>query len=91
VAENNQNGNGHPQLICEKCDKQMEVIGRGSASGRLRYRCECGNEQWGKNPNAAALGSLGGKARAEALSPEERSEQAKQAVEARWRKAKSQI
>jgi hypothetical protein len=35
----------------------------------------------------AELGSLGGKARAESLTKEERSEQARRAVEARWEKA----
>lgn len=36
-----------------------------------------------KNPNAQALGSLGGKARALKLTPERRKEIAKKAVEAR--------
>ncbi len=44
----------------------------------------------GKNPHAVALGRLGGqkggKARAERLSPEERSEIAKKAARARWGK-----
>lgn len=43
-----------------------------------------------KNPAAVALGRLGGKkggpARAEALTPEERSAIAKKAAEARWKK-----
>lgn len=43
-----------------------------------------------KNPAAVALGKLGGKkggrARAEKLSPEERSEIAKKAAEVRWKK-----
>lgn len=43
-----------------------------------------------KNPDAVALGRLGGlkggKARTEKLSPEERSEIAKKAAKARWRK-----
>jgi hypothetical protein len=38
-------------------------------------------------PTAAEIGSLGGKARAESLTPEERSEQARRAVESRWEKA----
>ena len=42
----------------------------------------------GKNPNAVALGRLGGKkggrARAEKLTPEERSEIARKAAQARW-------
>lgn len=43
----------------------------------------------GKNPNAVALGRLGGKkggkARAAKLTPEQRSEIAKKAAAARWR------
>jgi len=45
-----------------------------------------------KNPNAVALGRLGGKkggkARAEKLSPERRKEIAKKAAQSRWGKAK---
>lgn len=45
----------------------------------------------GKDPAAVALGrkggSKGGKARAEKLSPEERSEAAKKAADARWGRA----
>jgi hypothetical protein len=45
-----------------------------------------------KNPNAVALGKLGGskggKVRAAKLTPEERSEIARKAVLARWAKAK---
>jgi methenyltetrahydromethanopterin cyclohydrolase len=46
-----------------------------------------------KNPHAVALGRLGGlkggKARAEALTPERRKEIAKKAIEARWKKEKA--
>jgi hypothetical protein len=46
-----------------------------------------------KNPHAVALGRKGGKkgglARAAALSPEQRSDIARKAVQARWKKAKS--
>jgi hypothetical protein len=46
-----------------------------------------------KNPAAVALGRLGGlkggKARAEKLSPEERSAIAKKAAEARWKKLRT--
>jgi len=41
-----------------------------------------------KNRAAAALGRLGGKARAEKLSKEQRSESARHAAQARWAKAK---
>lgn len=46
-----------------------------------------------KNPNAVALGKLGGqkggKARAEKLTPEQRKEIAKVAAQARWKKIES--
>ncbi len=50
-------------------------------------------EQDVKNPNAVALGRLGGlkggKARAKKLTPEERAAIAKIAAQARWKKSKS--
>ena len=50
-------------------------------------------EDDGKNPAAVALGRLGGlkggKARAKKLTPEERSEIASLAAQARWRKRKN--
>ncbi len=83
------NGNDYPKVICEKCSVPMDVIGVGSASGRLKYHClKCGVEYWGKNLAAMQLGALGGKARAESLSSEERSDQARKAVETRWRRIK---
>lgn len=39
-----------------------------------------------KNPNAQAMGSLGGKARAKSLTAERRAEIARNAAEARWTK-----
>ncbi len=74
------NGVEYPKIMCGKCSIDMIVIGVGTASGRLTYQCEkCGDKQLGKNPSAMALGSLGGKARAEALSPERRQEIAEKA------------
>ena len=50
---------------------------------------EAPEDTGGKNPNAVALGRLGGKkggkARAEKLTPERRSEIAKKAAKARWK------
>ena len=43
-------------------------------------------ESEGKDPNAAALGKKGGKARASKLTPEQRSEIAKKAAAKRWKK-----
>jgi hypothetical protein len=47
-----------------------------------------------KNPSAVALGRLGGlkggRARAVSMTPEERSESARKAVQARWEKAKQE-
>ena len=41
-----------------------------------------------KNPHAVALGRKGGKKYAENTSPEERKQQARKAVQARWAKQK---
>jgi hypothetical protein len=43
-----------------------------------------------KNPAAASLGKLGGKATAKKLTPTERSANARRAVRARWAKAKGE-
>jgi hypothetical protein len=44
-----------------------------------------------KNPAAVSLGRKGGQARAKNLSPEQRSEAARKAVEARWAKTEKQM
>lgn len=76
-------------MICGKCGSEAKIIDIGSASGRKTYRCSSCKVQWReKNPAAVALGSLGGIARAKALSPEERSEQATNAITARWNNEK---
>ena len=43
-------------------------------------------ERVGKDPNAAALGKKGGKARARSLTPEQRAEIARKAAAGRWNK-----
>lgn len=43
-------------------------------------------EAQGKNPAAVSMGKLGGKARAEKMTPERRAEIAKKAAEKRWSK-----
>jgi hypothetical protein len=42
-----------------------------------------------KNPAAVALGRAGGKATAKKRTPKERSEAARKAVQARWKKGKA--
>ena len=75
-----QNGITYPKIICEKCSIPMDVIGVGSATGRLTYQCStCGNKYIGKNLAAMQLGSRGGIARAKLLSPEKRQEIAEKA------------
>lgn len=75
-----QDGITYPRIVCEKCKTDMRVIGVGSASGRLQYHCDtCGAEKWGQNFAAMKIGSLGGKARAAALTPEKRQEIAEKA------------
>lgn len=72
------------QAICA-CGTEGQVTDTGSASGRKHYRCpKCGRVWREKNPAAVALGSLGGKARSAALSPEERSQHSTMANEVRW-------
>jgi hypothetical protein len=53
------------------------------ATGEIEDRPATAEED-GKNPAAAALGRKGGKARAESLSPEQRSAVAKKAARKRW-------
>ena len=74
MADEGDNGElKYPKIVCEKCKTDMRVIGVGSASGRLQYHCDiCGAERWGQHWDATKLGSLGGKARAAALTPEKR-------------------
>jgi hypothetical protein len=60
------------------------------ATGQTEPEQEKTLDTEGKNPNAVALGRLGGlkggKARAEKLTPEQRKEIAKKAAQARWSK-----
>ena len=81
--------NVYPKSVCGKCHKEVDVVGVGSATGRPYYRC-CGVEWTGKNPAAQALGALGGKARAVALTQEQRHEHASRAGSIRWEKSKRQ-
>ncbi len=61
-------------------------------TGQVEDRAPTPEEQ-GKDPKAVERGrkggALGGKARAKALSPKERSAAAKKAVAARWKKTRS--
>jgi hypothetical protein len=58
------------------------------ATGQLEPEKEEPSSTEGKNPNAVALGRLGGlkggKARANKLTPEQRKEIARKAAQARW-------
>jgi hypothetical protein len=42
-----------------------------------------------KDPHAVAMGKKGGKARAKALTPEQRQTAARKAVQSRWRRKKA--
>lgn len=82
-------------MNCGKCGADAQVVDVGSASGRKTFRCPKCGVQWRekapeKNPAAVALGSLGGRARAENMNPEARSAQATEAATARWTKEKSE-
>jgi len=56
------------------------------ASGDVEDRAPTPEEE-GKDPAAVALGKRGGKSRAQAISPERRSEIARQAAAKRWAKS----
>lgn len=71
------------QSVCA-CGQQGAVTATGSASGRKHYRCPaCGTVWREKNPAAVALGALGGRASAEALTPAQRTVRAKKAADAK--------
>ena len=55
------------------------------ATGEIEDR-EPTPEEQGKDPAASAMGKRGGKARAEKMTPERRSEIAKKGAEKRWQK-----
>jgi hypothetical protein len=59
------------------------MVGR-IATGEIEDRLP--NKGEGKDPNAVALGSKGGRERTRKLSPERRAEIAKKAAEKRWKK-----
>lgn len=78
--------NGKQQDICTKCLVLGAELRVGTASGRKHYKCpKCGGEWREKNAAAVAMGRLGGEARAATLTKAQRSKQAEDAAEARWR------
>ena len=67
--------------------RPADAIGRAVMIGRIATgEAEDVAPDDGKDPAAKALGAKGGKARAVALSPKERSEVAKRAAAVRWAK-----
>lgn len=76
-------------MNCGRCGVEARVVDVGSASGRKLFRCPACGVQWReKNAAAAALGALGGRARADNLSAQELSAQGADAASARWAKQK---
>lgn len=68
--------------------RPVDVIGNAVhvmriATGEIEETAEVDD---GKDPAAKALGRKGGRARAEAMSPERRAEIARKAAKSRWRK-----
>ena len=57
----------------------------------MRNRSEKKAKKKKKNPGAVQLGSLGGRARAQKLSSEKKTEIAKKAAKARWAKSKGTV
>ena len=72
---------------CPTCAVLSPLEQVGSASGRKHYRCPvCGpwRAKKAKNAAAVALGSLGGRASAEKLSPQEHQKRMTELAEKRW-------
>jgi hypothetical protein len=69
--------------------RPADVIGAAIKVGRIAVGDieEKTSEDDGKDPNAKALGSKGGRARARRLTPSKRSEIAKKAAAKRWKKS----
>jgi hypothetical protein len=67
--------------------RPADAIGLAVMIGKIATG-EIEDEREGASSAAAQLGSLGGKKRAESLSPERRTEVAKAAARARWSRAK---
>ena len=70
---------------CPTCAVPSALEDVGSASGKRYYRCLTHGVWREKLPAAVALGSLGGSARMNGLTPQERTELATKAAEKRWR------
>ena len=75
-----------------KRPKDTNQLAKSIVDIALGERADEEPQETGKNPNAVALGRLGGlkggKARAEKLTAKKRSEIAKKAAKARWSKKK---
>ena len=94
MAENNTGVASTSEERVERCPKcggtgAVTIAQVGSASGRRHFRCTTCSISWReKNPYAVALGRLGGQARVNGQTPEERATQAKTAADKRWRDAR---
>ena len=69
---------------CPTCGAASKLVTVGTASGRGTFDCPKHGVWREKNPAAVALGSLGGAARMNGLTPQERTELATKAAEKRW-------
>lgn len=66
--------------------RPADVVSNAIKVGRLAVGDDTETLNDGKDPNAKALGSKGGRARMRKLSPERRAEIAKKAAAKRWKK-----
>lgn len=66
------------EVKCPTCQSLAVLTDVGTASQRKHFKCPSCGAQWReKNPSAVALGSLGGKAAAENMTPEQRTSRAR--------------
>ena len=70
---------------CPTCAAPSVFVTVGTATGLGTYDCPKHGAWREKNPAAVALGRLGGAARMNGLTPQERTKLATKAVEKRWR------
>ena len=66
--------------------RPADVVSNAIKVARIAVGDETETLNDGKDPNAKALGSKGGRARMRKLSPERRAEIAKKAAQKRWKK-----
>jgi hypothetical protein len=77
--------------VAQRPKRPADVVGNAVrvmqiATGERQEEYEAESTAPAKNPAAVEMGKLGGKKRAESMTPERRAEIARKAAESRWKK-----